>query len=92
MYTAQAYEEVMQLGIISYHIDKARGRKVFVFNKKNISVILFCINRCHILNGWIVSGQFKITRKKSVEGKSLDDWSANEREGEQFLNSFNLSE
>lgn len=86
MYTAQAYEEVMQLEIISYHIDKARGRKVFVFNKKNISVILFCINRCHILNGWIV------TRKKSVEGKSLDDWSANEREGEQFLNSFNLSE
>lgn len=37
-------------------------------------------------------GEFKITRKKSVEGKSLDDWSANEREGEQFLNSFNLSE
>lgn len=34
MYTAQAYEEVMQLEIISYHIDKARGRKVFVFNKK----------------------------------------------------------
>lgn len=87
MYTAQAYEEVMQLEIISYHIDKARGRKVFVFNKKNISVLLFCINRCHILNGWIVS-----TRKKSVEGKSLDDWSANERKGEQFLNSFNLSE
>lgn len=88
MYTAQAYEEVMQLGIISYHIDKARGRKVFVFNKKNISVILFCINRCRVNSQW----QFKITRKKSVEGKSLDDWSANEREGEQFLNSFNLSE
>lgn len=34
MYTAQAYEEVMQLEIISYHIDKARGRKVFVFIKK----------------------------------------------------------
>lgn len=41
MYTAQAYEEVMQLEIISYHIDKARGRKVFVFNKKKISRLYY---------------------------------------------------
>lgn len=41
MYTAQAYEEVMQLEIISYHIDKARGRKVFVLNKKTSRLYYF---------------------------------------------------
>lgn len=88
MYTAQAYEEVMQLEIISYHIDKARGRKVFVYNKKKYLGYIILHQSLPYYSQW----QFKITRKKSVEGKSLDDWSANEREGEQFLNSFNLSE
>lgn len=92
MYTAQAYEEGMQLEIISYHIDKARGRKVFVFNKKKYLGYII-LHQSLPYSQWVNSQwQFKITRKKSVEGKSLDDWSANEREGEQFLNSFNLSE